>query len=133
MTAVGLLKGNLTAADYEDDVAADPRIDALRDKMHCVEVAQFTADYLDPDKRSIANAVQVFFKDGSTSEKITVEYPIGHRRRRDEGMPELIKKFKINLARRFPERQQQAILSAALDAQKLSAMPVQQFVDLMVI
>lgn len=133
MTAVGLLKGNLTAADYEDDVAADPRIDALRDKMHCVEVAQFTADYLDPDKRSIANAVQVFFKDGSTSEKITVEYPIGHRRRRDEGMPELIKKFKINLARRFPERQQQAILSAALDAQKLSAIPVQQFVDLMVI
>lgn len=133
MTAVGLLKGNLTAADYEDDVAADPRIDALRDKMYCVEVAQFTADYLDPDKRSIANAVQVFFKDGSTSEKITVEYPIGHRRRRDEGMPELIKKLKINLARRFPERQQQAILSAALDAQKLSAMPVQQFVDLMVI
>lgn len=133
MTAVGLLKGNLTAADYEGDVAADPRIDALRDKMHCIEVGQFTADYLDPDKRSIANAVQVFFKDGSASEKITVEYPIGHRRRRDEGMPELIKKFKINLARRFPERQQQAILSAALDAQKLSTLPVHQFVDLMVI
>lgn len=133
MTAVGLLKGNLTAADYEDDVAADPRIDALRNKMQCVEIAGFTADYLDPEKRSIANAVQVFFKDGNVSEKITVEYPIGHRRRRDQGMPELVKKFRINLARRFPERQQQTILAASLDPQKLSAMPVQQFVDMLVI
>ncbi|MDX1573641.1 MAG: bifunctional 2-methylcitrate dehydratase/aconitate hydratase [Methylophaga sp.] len=133
MTAVGLLKGNLTAADYENDVAADPRIDALRDKMQCVEIAEFTADYLDPEKRSIANAVQVFFSDGSVSEKITVEYPIGHRRRREQGMPELIKKFRINLARRFPERQQQAILDASLDTQTLSAIPVQQFVDMLVI
>ena len=82
MSAVGLLKGNLTAADYEDDVAADPRIDALRAKMQCVENTQYTQDYLDPDKRSIANAIQVFFKDGSKSDNVAVEYPIGHRRRR---------------------------------------------------
>lgn len=133
MTAVGLLKGNLTAAYYENDIAADPRIDALRDKMQCIEIASFTADYLDPEKRSIANAVQVFFLDGSASEKITVEYPIGHRRRRNEGMPKLVEKFKINLARHFPERQQQAILAASLDAQRMASLPVQQFVDLLVI
>jgi 2-methylcitrate dehydratase PrpD len=102
MSAVGLLKGNLTASDYEDDVANDPRIDALRAKMQCVEKVEYTKDYLDPEKRSIANAIQVFFKDGSKSDNIAVEYPIGHRRRRGEGIPELVKKFKINLAVSFP-------------------------------
>ncbi len=133
MAAIGLLKGNLTAADYEDDVAADPRVDALRDKMVCVEKAEYTKDYLDPEKRSIANAIQIFFKDGTTSDNIAVEYPIGHRRRRAEGIPELVKKFKVNLARRFPARQQAAILDLCLDQKKLEATPVNEFVDLMVI
>jgi 2-methylcitrate dehydratase len=133
MTAVGLLKGSLTAADYEDDVASDPRIDALRNKMQCVENTAYTADYLDPEKRSIANAVQIFFKDGSESPQVAVEYPIGHRRRRDEGIPELVKKFKVNLARRFPERQQKAILDVCNDQARLSEMPVHEFVDLFVI
>ncbi len=133
MTAVGLLKGNLTAADYEDEAAADPRIDALRDKMETVENPQYSQDYHDPEKRSIANAVQIFFKDGSKSDNIAVEYPIGHRRRRAEGIPELVKKFKINLARRFPAKQQNAILDVCLDQKKLEALPVNEFVDLMVI
>jgi 2-methylcitrate dehydratase len=133
MTAVGLLKGSLTAADYEDDVAADPRIDALRDKMVCVEKEDYTHDYLDPDKRSIANAVQVFFRDGSQSQQVAVEYPLGHRRRRVEGIPELVRKFKTNLARRFPERQQKAILDICNDEARLAAMPVHEFVDLFVI
>jgi len=133
MAAIGLLKGNLTAADYEDDAAADPRIDALRDKMECVENPQYTRDYLDPEKRSIANAVQIFFKDGTKSENIAVEYPIGHRRRRAEGIPELIKKFKVNLARRFPAKQSHAVLALCLNQQGLEATPVNEFVDMLVI
>lgn len=133
MAAIGLLKGSLTAADYEDNVAADPRIDALRDKMQCVESEAYTRDYLDPDKRSIANAIQIFFKDGRQSDQVAVEYPIGHRRRRGEGIPELVRKFQVNLARRFPDRQQKAILDVCNDEAKLSAMPVHEFVDLFVI
>lgn len=133
MATIGLLKGNLTAADYEDDVAADPRIDALRDKMVCVEKAEYTQDYLDPEKRSIANAIQVFFKDGSQSDNIAVEYPIGHRRRRGEGIPELVKKFKINLARRFPAQQQAEILELCLDQTKLESTSVHAFVDMLVV
>jgi 2-methylcitrate dehydratase len=132
MVAIGLLKGNLTAADYEDDVAADPRIDELRDKMVCVEKPEYTEDYLDPEKRSIANAIQIFFKDGSKSERIAVEYPIGHRRRRVEGIPELVKKFKNNLARRFSAKQQAVILELCLDQKNLEATPVNLFVDMMV-
>jgi 2-methylcitrate dehydratase len=101
MTAIGLLKGSLTAEDYEDDAAADPRIDALREKMVCVEDPRYSRDYLDPEKRSIANAVQVFFKDGSQTEKATVEYPLGHRRRRKEAIPLLEAKFKKNLEGHF--------------------------------
>ena len=118
MTAIGLLKGNLTAADYEDAVAADQRIDALRAKMACVENAQYTKDYLDPEKRSIANAIQITFKDGTQSEPVAVEYLFGHRRRRNEGIPELVKKIKVNLARRFPARQQAAILGLCLEQKK---------------
>ncbi len=132
MVAVPLIFGRLTAADYEDGVAADPRIDALRDRIDCVEDKQFTKDYHDPDKRSIANALTVEFKDGSKLKEIVVEYPIGHKRRRKEGMPVLVEKFRRNLARRFPAKQQQAILDVALDAKKLAAMPVNEFVDLMV-
>jgi len=87
MVAIGLVKGNLTAADYEDDVARDPRIDALRAKMRCVESKQYSRDYLDPKKRSIANQLQIFFRDGTTTRKVAVEYPLGHRRRRHEGIP----------------------------------------------
>lgn len=102
MVAVPLIHGRLTAADYEDDIANDPRIDRLRDKMVCVEDRQFSKDYLDPHKRSIANAITIEFKDGSKLKEVVVEYPIGHRRRRKEGMPVLIEKFRTNLARRFP-------------------------------
>jgi len=133
MIAVPLLHGRLTAADYEDSIARDPRIDALRDKMVCVEDKQFSKDYHDPDKRSIANAITVKFKDGTKTKEIVVEYPIGHRRRRKEGIPVLIEKFRTNLARRFPEKQRATILDAALDASKLSALPVHEFVDMMVI
>jgi 2-methylcitrate dehydratase len=132
MVAVPLLFGHLIALDYEDDVAADPRIDALRDRMVCVEDAQFTRDYLDPAKRSIANAITVEFNDGTRTPEVVVEYPIGHRRRREEGMPVLIEKFRRNLARRFAARQQAAILDVALDPARLSAMPVHEFVDRMV-
>jgi 2-methylcitrate dehydratase len=132
MVAVPLLFGRLTAADYEDSVAADPRIDALREKMVCVEDAGFTRDYLDPAQRSIANAITVEFDDGTRTPEIVVEYPIGHRRRRKEGIPLLIDKFRTNLARRFAGKQQQAILDVALDAQRLAALPVHEFVDLMV-
>jgi 2-methylcitrate dehydratase len=132
MVAVPLIFGHLTAVDYEDVVAADPRIDALREKMVCVEDPQFTRDYLDPDKRSIANGITIEFDDGSRTDEVVVEYPIGHRRRRKEGMPVLLDKFKANLALRFADRQRQAILDVALDADRLSATPVHEFVDLMV-
>ncbi|MCC7060988.1 MAG: MmgE/PrpD family protein, partial [Burkholderiaceae bacterium] len=112
-------------------VAADPRIDALREKMTCVEDKGFSRDYLDPEKRSIANAITIEFKDGSRTGEVVVEYPIGHRRRREEGIPLLVEKFRTNLARRFPAKQQGAILDVALDANRLAATPVHEFVDLM--
>ncbi|MGE8368005.1 bifunctional 2-methylcitrate dehydratase/aconitate hydratase [Cupriavidus basilensis] len=133
MVAVPLLFGRLTAEDYEDKVAADPRIDALRDKIVCVEDAHFTADYHDPEKRSIANALTVELSDGTVLPEVVVEYPIGHKRRRDDGIPLLVEKFKTNLARRFPARQQQAILAVSLDQARLEAMPVNEYVDLYVI
>src|SRR5665213_484320 len=133
MVAVPLLYGRLTAADYEDDVAADPRIDALRERIVCVEDPQFTRDYHDPAKRSIANALRVELVDGTTLDEVAVEYPIGHRRRRTDGMPLLVEKFRRNLARRFAAKQQRAILDVALDADRLAATPVNAFVDLMVI
>jgi len=130
MTAVGLIKGSLTAADYEDEAAADPRIDKLRAKMACVENKQWTRAYLDPAKRSIANAVQAFFKDGGKTERVAVEYPVGHRRRREEGVPLLEAKFRTNLARRFPSKKQAAILELCQDQARLEATPVHEFVDL---
>jgi 2-methylcitrate dehydratase len=133
MVAVPLLFGRLTAADYEDDVAADPRIDALRDKISCVEDKQYTKDYHDPEKRSIANALAVEFRDGSRLPEVAVEYPIGHKRRRKEGMPVLVEKFRTNLARRFPAKQQKQILDLCMDAERLARTPVNEFVDLFVI
>ena len=133
MMAVPLIHGRLTAADYEDSVAADPRIDALRAKITCVEDPRFTRDYLDPHKRSIANAVTVRLKDGRTLPEVVVEYPIGHKRRRSEGIPLLIEKFRRNLARRFPQKQQQGIAELSLDGPRLERTPVHEYVDLYVI
>jgi 2-methylcitrate dehydratase len=133
MVAVPLIFGRLTAADYEDGVARDPRIDKLRAKIVCVEDRKFTRDYHDPKKRSIANALTVEFKDGTKLKEVVCEYPIGHKRRRAEGMPVLVEKFRTNLARRFPAQQQKAILDVCMDADRLAQMPVDEFVDLFVV
>ncbi len=133
MVAVPLIFGRLTAEDYENDVASDPRIDVLRDKITCVEDKQFTKDYLDPSKRSIANALTVELADGKKLKEVIVEYPIGHKRRRKEGIPLLVEKFKRNLARVFPDKQADAILELCMDSKRLASTPVHEFVDLMVI
>ena len=137
MVAVPLIFGRLTAADYEDSLALDPvwgkRIDATRDRIVCVEDKQFTKDYHDPGKRSIANALTLELNDGTKLKEVVVEYPIGHKRRRKEGIPVLVEKFKTNLARRFPTKQQKAILDVSLDQKKLEAMAVNEYVDLYVI
>jgi 2-methylcitrate dehydratase len=132
MVAIPLLFGQLVAADYEDAVAANPAIDALRNKMICVEHPPFTADYYDPEKRSIANGITIEFSDGKKIGEILVEYPLGHRRRRAEGMPLLMEKFRRNLARRFSPHQQKRVLNAAEDGTKLAEMRVCDFVDLFV-
>ncbi|GAB3014923.1 bifunctional 2-methylcitrate dehydratase/aconitate hydratase [Niabella terrae] len=131
MVAIPLLFGRLTAADYEDAVAADPRIDVLREKIDCVEDPAFTRDYHDPEKRSIANGLTVEFQDGSRLEEVVVEYPIGHKRRREEGIPQLIEKYKINLARIFAQKQQRLILEQSLDLQQLESLTVDEFMDLL--
>jgi 2-methylcitrate dehydratase len=131
MIAIPLLFGRLTAADYEDTVAADTRINTLRAKMECIENPAFTADYHDPEKRSIANTLQAELDDGTLLEE-TVEFPIGHRRRRGEGLPLLVEKFKTNLRRQFPDEQQQRILTVSLDRDRLDAMAVNEYVDLYV-
>ena len=133
MVAVPLIFGRLTAADYEDSVAADPRIDALRERMVVTEEPRYTKDYLDADKRSIANAIQVFFTDGSSTDKVEIEYPIGHRRRRAEGIPVLEAKFLAALRTRFPKGQAQRIYDLCQDQDRLMATPLHQFMDLFVI
>jgi len=130
MVAVPLIFGRLTAADYEDSVAADPRIDALRAKIFCAEDVTFTQDYLDPAKRSIANALTVELTDGTVLDEVVVEYPVGHKRRRLEGWPLLDAKFRRNLARRFGADQQQRILDASSDRARLGPMQVCDYVDL---
>jgi 2-methylcitrate dehydratase len=131
MVAVPFIFGRLTARDYEDAIASDPRIDALREKIVCVEDAGYSADYHDPEKRSIANAVTVEFNDGSSFDEVAVEYPIGHARRRVEGIPLLIEKYKINLARIYDADKQKKIADLSLDYDKLAATPVNEFMDLM--
>jgi 2-methylcitrate dehydratase len=133
MVAIPFIFGRLTAQDYEDEVARDPRIDELRDKIECVEDSQFTKDYHDPEKRSIANALTIELNDGTKLSEVVVEYPIGHKRRRKDGIPLLEAKFKTNLARRFPKKQQDAILAISLDQARLEAMSVNEYVDLYVI
>jgi 2-methylcitrate dehydratase len=127
MVAIGLLFGTLTADHYEEIVAKNPRIDALREKMVVVEDKQYSKDYLDPDKRSIANAVQIYFKDGTSSEKVVCEYPIGHRRRRDEGLPKVVEKFEANLLTRFPRKKASEILKLSLDYERFIQTPFQEF------
>ncbi|MDB6109679.1 MAG: 2-methylcitrate dehydratase [Pedosphaera sp.] len=133
MVAIGLLHGMLNADHYEDATAKDPRVDALRGRMAVKEDKRYSLEYLEPDKRSIANAVQVFFKDGSSTPKIEVEYPLGHRRRRTEGMPLLMNKFKANLVSRLPAHRVENILNVCNDAARLDAIPVNEFVDYFVV
>jgi 2-methylcitrate dehydratase len=131
MVAVPFIFGRLTARDYEEDIAGDPRIDALREKIVCVEDPGYTADYHNPEKRSIANAITVEFTDGTVFQEVAVEYPIGHARRRAEGIPLLIEKYKTNLARIYDADQQKKIIDLCLDYNKLAATPVNEFMDLM--
>ncbi|CAN7481046.1 bifunctional 2-methylcitrate dehydratase/aconitate hydratase [Paenibacillus sp. LjRoot153] len=133
MVAIGLLYGTLTAEHYEDDIAADPRIDALRERMVVVENEQYSKDYLDPDKRSIANSIQIYFKDGTSTGKIVCEYPIGHRKRRAEGLPKVIEKFKSNVQTRFPRKQTEEIMKLSLDYEKLIQTTVPAYMSLFVI
>ncbi|MCH9757397.1 MAG: bifunctional 2-methylcitrate dehydratase/aconitate hydratase [Gammaproteobacteria bacterium] len=130
MVAIGLLTGNLVAEDYEDDMASNPMIDTLRAKMQVSESAAFSRDYHDPEKRSIANSMQIFFSDGTSTECVTVEYPIGHRRRREEGTPVLLDKFKRNLNTQFASDKANAIFEAMSDAEGLMAMAVTDFMAL---
>jgi 2-methylcitrate dehydratase len=132
MTAIGLLKGDLVAEDYEDDVASDPRIDQLREKMFIEEDNRYSQEYLEADKRSIANSIQIFFTDGSSTEKTEVEYPIGHRRRREQGIPLLEEKFERNLATQFSDQRCQEILSLCLDQESLETTSVPEFMNLFI-
>jgi len=132
VVAVGLIFGRLTARDFEDDVAADPRIDALREKTVVTEDPRYSRDFVDPEKRSSANAVQVFFKDGTSTPKVEIEYPAGHPRRRAEFLPVLNGKLEASLARRFAPKQCRRILEACGDAAALARMPAHEFVDLFV-
>ena len=132
MTAIGLLKGDLVAEDYEDDVASDPRVDQLREKMVIEEDERYTKEYLESDKRSIANAIQIFFQDGSSTDKIEVEYPIGHRRRREQGIPLLVEKFERNLATQFSNERCNAIQSLCSNQEDLESTSVIDFMELFI-
>ncbi|GGL52542.1 bifunctional 2-methylcitrate dehydratase/aconitate hydratase [Sporolactobacillus putidus] len=130
IVAIGLIFGTLSADHYEDKTAADPLIDRLREKMQVVEDIAYSKDYLDPEKRSIASSVQIFFKDGTKTERVAVEYPIGHRKRRKEAVPLLIDKFRNNLLTTFTEKKTEQILSLCLDSKQLEATPVDEWMDL---
>ena len=132
MTAIGLLKGNLVAEDYEDDVASDPRVDQLREKMVIEEDERYSREYLEADKRSIANAIQIIFKDGSSTKKVEVEYPIGHRRRREQGIPLLVEKFERNLETQFSSSRSEEILAICSDQAKLESTKVTEFMELFI-
>jgi len=133
MVAVALIHGELRAEHYEDAVASDPRIDALRARMQVFEEERYTRDYLDPEKRSIANAVQVFFTDGGRTDRVEIEYPVGHRRRRAEGIPLLERKFRENLATRLPGARAEAVYALCADAARLADTPVDEFMDALAI
>lgn len=130
ITAIGLIYGDITADHYEDETASDPRIDRLREKMEVTENKAYTADYLKPDKRSISNAVQVIFKDGTSTDMIECEYPLGHRFRREEAVPKLLEKFSANIETHFSQKQQRNIYENCTNYEKLAAMSVNEFIDL---
>jgi 2-methylcitrate dehydratase len=130
IVAVGLIFGRLTEADYEDDVAADPRIDALREKMQVVENETFSREYLDPEKRAIGNALTVSFADGTSTDRVAIDYPIGHPRRRSEGIPELLGKFSRNIRMRLPAERVAAIEAALGNQEALEGMRVRDFMEL---
>jgi 2-methylcitrate dehydratase len=132
MVAVALLYGDLKAEYYEDNFAKDPRIDALRAKLLVRENQSFSLDYLNPEKRSIANTLQVFFEDGTSTEKIAIEYPMGHPRRRTEAIPLLFEKFKENVSRSFKQNKIAELLALFSDQEKLENLPVNMFMDLLV-
>ena len=132
MMAIGLIYGDMTAKHYEDEIAADPRIDPLRAKMRLTEYAKYEREYHEPSKRTNANSIQVFFKDGSKTPLSEVLYPLGHRQRRKEGIPAVMKKFNENTGMVFAAKQKTAITAVCLDQRKLEAMPVHEFVDLLV-
>jgi len=132
MVAIPLIFGRLTARDYEDDIAADPRIDKLREKINCIEDKAFSADYHDPQKRSIANAMTITLSDGTVLDEVVVEYPVGHKRRRDEGIPLLKEKYQNNLARIFDASQKAKIEELTLNYEKLSTARVDEVMDLFV-
>jgi len=131
MVAVPLIFGHLTADDYEDEVASDPRIDALRGKMVVEENVRFSREYLEPDKRAIGNAVQVFFKDGTATENISVDYPVGHRRRRAEGIPLLVEKFERHLRGRISDKKAERILDICADQQRFEQTTVDEMMGLL--
>jgi 2-methylcitrate dehydratase len=132
MVAIPLIFGRLTARDYEDDVAKDPRIDKLREKINCIEDKAFSADYHDPQKRSIANAMTITLSDGTVLDEVVVEYPVGHKRRREEGIPLLKEKYQRNLARIFDASQKAKIEELTLNYEKLSAARVDEVMELFV-
>jgi len=131
MVAIGLLKGNLVAEDYEDDVAKDPRVDELREKMIINEDKRYSKEYLEADKRSIANRIKVHFKDGTATNEVEVEYPIGHKRRRKEGIPILEKKFKDNLSITYDESKSNEIFELCMNQRKLEETSVADFQQLL--
>jgi 2-methylcitrate dehydratase len=133
IAAVALIHGALTAEHYEDHAAADPRIDLLRERMAVVEEPRYSRDYLDPELRSIANAIQVFFRDGSATENVAVEFPIGHRRRRSEGLPLLVEKARQNLRTRFDETNTTRLVELCRSSDALDPMPVDDFLALWVV
>ncbi|MCH1626831.1 bifunctional 2-methylcitrate dehydratase/aconitate hydratase [Fredinandcohnia quinoae] len=133
IVAIGLLFGDIHSDHYEEEVAKDPRIDYLREKMEVIESEQYSVDYLDPNKRSIANAIQVHFTDGTSTENIVQEYPLGHRFRRDEGIPQLVKKFGNNLESRFPQKQVKEIYQLCMNHEELSKTTVNDFLEKLII
>jgi 2-methylcitrate dehydratase len=129
MVAIALMNGNVVYEDYEDESASNPQIDMLREKMDVKEESQYTKDYHDPEKRSITNSVQVFFKDGTKTEKIMIEYPLGHRRRRTEAIPLLVEKFRTNISTRYPIKKVEDLIALFKDQKRLEQMPVHLFME----
>jgi 2-methylcitrate dehydratase PrpD len=129
MIAVPLIYGALTAEHYEDHIANNTQIDLLRDKMQVIEEAQFSKDYLDPEKRSIANAIQIIFKDGTKTDDISIEYPIGHKRRRTDGIPLLLSKFKAAVYDHYPEKQAISIIETCLNQEKLGNIAADEWIS----